>query len=356
MTNKKVMTEVQDTILCPSVILRMRHTLSVVQMRILIAIITSLQGFIRKQVNGLRRQGSHLYPSEQLYKDHVILYIPLSQVMGVQKSYAIIRKALMKMRDTPVGIPIDKGSQWTTVSSLIDVIMPTGNEQPHPAVCIHHTIVDHLFDITTGYYRFSLAAYLSCRKRSSQIMYLFCEQWRSRGTVHLSMHTLINMLGAEDTYRRFSSFRNKYLDAAEQELRDLYRERRTTCYFSYHPNYQGSNLRGEPSTVTFHIHVVQSAANAQCSEEQMQATVAALLSRHFELYPSQVKTLTARVDKWNYQEVIEKLHELQCRFRMTRNIRDPRAYTYAVITRLLDASTPTRASQEPEETQLNLSA
>ena len=351
------MTESQDIILCPSVILKLRLQLTVLQMRILVAIIVRLQWFILQQVNGRRRQGSHLYPADKLIQGHVAIQLPLSLIMGAQKNYVPCRNALQKMRDTLIGIPVGQGfdSHWEDAYP-IDVIFPKDKSDATANVYIHHTIADRIFDISTGYFRFSRAAFLSCSKSCTQMMYLFCEQWRNHGIVHMSTHSVVTMLGSSTTYRRFSAFRRKKLDVAAQELKSLYRERIIPCYFSYRPNYAGSNLSGEPSTITFHIYDVKAPAIAQYSDVQLQAAISTLLIRHFQLYPVQAKNLAAQVDQWNYLEVVEKLHELKHRLRSNKNIRDQRAYAYTVITRFLADTTPTKKEQPTEELQLGLTA
>lgn len=322
-----------DTILCPCAVMKIRQCYNRNQMRVLAAIVAKLQPVVRYQFLGLRTEHRAPFPPEKLINGFVVIDLPLSLVDDGRKDYRHVRRALKEMSQMPVTIPFRKDGheEWQQVGRLLSVLFPERRINPSAYVYIHHTIADSLFSMSGGYFSFSRKTFLACECRSSQLMYLFCERWRDCRLVRMGIGAITQLLQAGLHYRNFYTFRNNKLDAAQRELLKLFKQRKSTCYFTYHPVYEGSNVYGEPAGILFHIHTTDSATSVM----EMRQTVCRMLMMHFGFREHQVRRLVARIDEWNYQAVVNKLREMYDRCRQRDGINDVHAYIYAIIRRTI---------------------
>lgn len=336
----------RDKLLCPLPVVRLRQSYNVTQNRLFMALVAKLQPVFFRQFKGLGDDPKPVFADSELTGGYVAVDLPLSMVSGKRHDYRNLRSSLGRMADCPIEIPVGDGDavQWHRVTTLLKVRFLRINGDSHAYVYIWHTVARTLFDVSRGYFFFSRTTFLACTQRSTQMLYLLCERWRKRGLVNLHIATLVRLVQAGKGYRRFSEFRSGKLEVARAELYELFRQHKSTCYFTYQPIYQGSNVCGEPLSVVFRIHSSDTHSEADCA--QLRHTVFRMLTQRFNLYDRPAHQLAARVDQWNYPAVIEKLQELYHRYRHRGGINDIRAYTYAVVSKVIKDHSPAQAVEQ----------
>lgn len=344
--------EFRDQMICPCAVVKMQQQYNTNQNRLLMALVAKLQPVILRQFHGLKAVRQKPFPEEQLINGYVAIDLPLSLVSGVRDDYRVLRRALTQMSHLPVYVPVTSEGvcRWERVEQLLSVRYPETMGGANAYVYIYHTLANRLFSIDDGYFSFSRSTFQACMHRSTQMLYLLCEHWRNRGCVKLKMCYLTQLLLSGKSYRRFSEFRKRKLDVAHDELLHLYRQRKSTCYFTYHPVYEGSNVWREPTAIIFRVYTY--GGYGADNTMQLQQAVARLLVKQFGLYEVQVKRLSSRINEWNYQPVVNKLHDLLFRYRHGGGINDTRAYTYVVVDRIIKEY----ASEQAVEQKLSLAA
>lgn len=338
--------KVSTKILCPLPIVKMRQQYNVTQYRLLVALLTKLQPVVYRQFQGLKSERKDPFLPDELIDGYVVVDLPLSLVTGKGKDYRNIRNSLMKMTDSPVEIAVGSSDhpQWHVVEKPLFVRFPDCHNGSHAYVYLYHTLANQLFDVSKGYFFFDRTTFQACTRRSTQQLYLLCERWRRRHVVNQPIGTVTRLLLATNSYRRFPDFRRCKLEVARNELTALFKQHKSTCYFTYQPVYQGSNIYGEPVSIIFRIYTAEDRGAADCM--QLQLEVAQILRNRFHLYDVPVKRLSERIDQWNYPAVIEKMQELYHRYSYCSGIQDKRAYAYAVIDKVIKAYSPEQAVEQ----------
>lgn len=343
----------EEKVYFPTNLLVLRHRYTLVMMRLLMAMVRKLQPYLRKQFGGLRQEECKVFPDDRLIDGWVIIGLPLRMVETSGRKFTYLRKALRKMCEKAVRVPIvrDGDCEWVRLKRLFFVKYAEKCSLAEPWIYLDAPVANYLFSLRAGYFQVRLSTFMACQHVSTMMMYLFAEKWRHKGVAHVNTNTLAGMLQSEDHYRSFATFRRKKLDVARRELMELYRKGRSEVYFSYEPVYQGSNVWGEPDHVIIRIHsVVTPDSNAPAvSRQQLQAGIAQMLEQRFSFRRSEAVRLASHVNERNYDSVVRKLDFIN---RRRRRIDHLQAYTRKVVMLVVKQLEP----PQPEQTQMQFAA
>lgn len=338
--------EVSTQILCPLPIVKMRQQYNVMQNRLLVALLAKLQPVVYRQFRGLKSERKEPFFASELIDGYVVVDLPLSLVTGKRNDYRSVRASLMKMMESPVEIAVGSSDnpQWHVVEKPLFVRFPDRYKGSHAYIYLYHSVANQLFDVSKGYFFFDRTTFQACTRRSTQQLYLLCERWRRRHIVNQPIGAVTRLILSTNSYRRFTDFRRYKLEVARRELSELFRQRKSTCYFTYQPVYQGSNIYNEPVSIIFRIYTAED--HGVADSVRLQQEVAQILRSRFHIYDVPAKRLSERIDRWNYPAVMEKLQELYHRYNNSSGIQDKRAYAYAVIDKVIKAYSPEQAVEQ----------
>lgn len=118
-------------------------------------------------------------------------------------------------------------------------------------VQISKKILPFYVELTSRYTEYSLVVAMSLKSKWSQRMYELCAQWRSAGGFNISVQALRETFKLEDKYERYGAFKNKVLDVAQKELKELYDKGECDLYF----NFSGVEGDRNPENLRFKIVV-----------------------------------------------------------------------------------------------------
>jgi len=118
-------------------------------------------------------------------------------------------------------------------------------------VQISKKILPFYVELTSRYTEYSLVVAMSLKSKWSQRMYELCAQWRSAGGFNMSVQELKVAFKLEDKYERYGAFKNKVLDVAQKELKELYDKGECDLYF----NFSGVEGSRNPENLRFKIIV-----------------------------------------------------------------------------------------------------
>lgn len=244
-----------------------------------------LQGYIRKFYE-LNLDKSKDAP-KSLFTEHVLREgIPPFRIyladLGVQPShYDAARKAIDEINLQVEYTVTDADGQPTNKTELANVFStfgfettgdyyhytakdgerkPVAMKQPYIDVKINPDVAMWAFDMSQGYVNHLKQIALYATKRSTPRIYLLLikalRKEQQRTDMRIPFGELKEYLGiAQNAYPMFRSFRQKILDAVQQDLQRMAREvpPTTDITFTYDLQYPGRRKTGDPEAVIFHV-------------------------------------------------------------------------------------------------------
>lgn len=94
-------------------------------------------------------------------------------------------------------------------------------------------ILPFFVELTERFTEYSLVVAISLKSKWSQRFYEICCQWRNAGGRTISVAEIRNIFHLNDKYSRYASLKNKVIDVAHSELKELYMQGQSDVYFEY---------------------------------------------------------------------------------------------------------------------------
>ena len=249
------------TILLPATMLMMRQEYSLTQLKIMVAMTTKLQRLLHQQLNNLRSMDPENLITDKDLLQSAGLWVEIDgmELGRRRQGLRILEEPMQRMHQIPLAVPVMKeGRTELQVVNLPFTIVVKREKSGRRRLFIgmKPLLAGHLLTLRYGYFNISPATVTCCRHRATLMMYMVCERWRKIGKVELSIGTVRRLLDPTGKNKTFAVLRRDKLTPARNELFKLYRQQKCSCYFDFKPNYEGSNMFGEPSSVLFSFHII----------------------------------------------------------------------------------------------------
>ena len=306
--------EEETWLLQPIAVTMMRHDYSLIQIRILVSVVESLQSILHGILNNQRGRQMEIFQTDELDEDgRMPIKLPFKELGVDPNHYPQLRNSLKMLASIPVEIPYktQEGRKYTKATNLCDVYIPIDRSYNKYAILkIDREVAERLVSLDFGYHRLGKQIVFACKNRY--------------------------------TCRRV-------LDPARDELKELADKGFCDCYFDYKKQYDNGQRGGEPDELVFIIYKAKNAMNAQLAAmtEQQRKQFQSMLMKYFSFTPANAKKMADRIDADIYPDAMQKLMELRQRFLNDSSIRDRAAYTFKSLDKLLkDREVPNTIAEE----------
>lgn len=345
--------EEETWLLQPIAVTMMRHDYSLIQIRILVSVVESLQSILHGILNNQRGRQMEIFQTDELDEDgRMPIKLPFKELGVDPNHYPQLRNSLKMLASIPVEIPYktQEGRKYTKATNLCDVYIPIDRSYNKYAILkIDREVAERLVSLDFGYHRLGKQIVFACKNRYTQRIYMFIESWLDKGRTIIKTIEFRKMLRLENNYKKFSDFCRRVLDPARDELKELADKGFCDCYFDYKKQYDNGQRGGEPDELVFIIYKAKNAMNAQLAAmtEQQRKQFQSMLMKYFSFTPANAKKMADRIDADIYPDAMQKLMELRQRFLNDSSIRDRAAYTFKSLDKLLkDREVPNTIAEE----------
>lgn len=335
--------ENETWLLQPIAVTMMRHDYSLIQIRILVAIVEHLQEKLHEVLNKSFREPT-IFASNELDNDGRLEVKVYFKTLGVDPNhYPQLRDSLKLLASVPVEIPYKTkdGKSYLKITNLCDVYIPTdpGIYEKYAILKLDEQVAERIVNLDLGYHRLGKQIVYSCRNRYTQRVYMFIESWLKKdkmtGFAIIKTLEFRKMLRLENSYSKFSDFCRRVLEPAKEELENLADNGFCDCYFDYEKKYDHNQRGGEPDELVFHIYRAKNKDNNLNVVTDMQRNAFAdLLRRSYGFDAPAAEKMSLRLNAENYQNAIAKLMDVRARFSQGITVHDRAAYTYAALDNL----------------------
>ncbi len=325
----------------PIAVTMMRHDYSLIQIRILVAIVEFMQTKLKKLLTKQRME-PQIFSDSELDNDGRLEIKTLFKSLAVDPNhYPQLRQSLKMLATIPVEIPYKTmdGRSYLKVTNLCDIYIP---EDPciyekYAILKIDRTVAERLVGLDFGYHYLGKQIVFACHNRYSQRIYMFIESWKDKGFRKINTLEFRKMLRLETNYKKFSDFTRRVLEPAKEELQTMAVNGFCDCYFDYEKVYSRGQRGGEPDELVFRIFQPHNKfnENLQHLTDQQRQVFADTLIRYFGFDVTVAKKMSERITADNYQSAMSKLVDLRSRLKSDLTIHDKAAYTYTALDNLV---------------------
>lgn len=331
--------EEETWLIQPIAVTMMRHDYSLIQVRILVSIVESLQNILLGIMNNKRNPQLDLFHTDELDEDgRMPIKLPFRELGVDPNHYPQLRNSLKMLAAIPVEIPYktSEGRKYTKATNLCDVYIPEDRTYNKYAILkIDQSVAERLVSLDFGYHTLGKQIVFACKNRYTQRIYMFIDSWADKGRTVIKTLEFRKMLRLENNYKKFSDFCRRVLDPAQQELDELAKKGYCNCHFDYEKKYNNGQRGGEPDELVFNIHLAEDKINKQLSEmnEKQRIQFSHTLIQYFNFTPHDAEKMGRRITAETYQVAMQKLMELRDRF-ATTYVKDKAAYTFKSLDQL----------------------
>ena len=332
--------EEETWLLQPIAVTMMRHDYSLIQVRILVSIVESLQAILHGILNNKRSPQLDLFKTKELDEDgRMPIKLPFKELGVDPNHYPQLRTSLNMLAAIPVEIPYktSEGRKYTKATNLCDVYIPEDRSYNKYAILkLDRSVAERLVSLDFGYHRLGKQIVFACKNRYTQRIYMFIESWVDKGRTVIKTLEFRKMLRLENNYKKFSDFCRRVLEPAKQELKDLADKGFCDCYFDYEKKYDRGQRGGEPDELIFQIYRAKNKMDAQLEQmnEMQRRQFQQMLIQYFDFTQPNAKSMAERITAELYPLAMQKLMDLRQRFN-TIYVKDKAAYTFKSLDQMI---------------------
>ena len=222
--------EEETWLLQPIAVTMMRHDYSLIQVRILVSIVESLQAILHGILNNKRSPQLDLFKTKELDEDgRMPIKLPFKELGVDPNHYPQLRTSLKMLAAIPVEIPYktSEGRKYTKATNLCDVYIPEDRSYNKYAILkLDRSVAERLVSLDFGYHRLGKQIVFACKNRYTQRIYMFIESWVDKGRTVIKTLEFRKMLRLENNYKKFSDqiyrAKNK-MDAQLEQMNEMQR-------------------------------------------------------------------------------------------------------------------------------------
>ena len=332
--------EEETWLLQPIAVTMMRHDYSLIQVRILVSIVESLQSILHGILNNKRSPQLDLFKTKELDEDgRMPIKLPFKELGVDPNHYPQLRTSLKMLAAIPVEIPYktSEGRKYTKATNLCDVYIPEDRSYNKYAILkLDRSVAERLVSLDFGYHRLGKQIVFACKNRYTQRIYMFIESWVDKGRTVIKTLEFRKMLRLENNYKKFSDFCRRVLEPAKQELKELADKGFCDCYFDYEKKYDHGQRGGEPDELVFQIFRAKNKTDAQLEQmnEMQRRQFQQMLIQYFDFTQPNAKSMAERITAELYPLAMQKLMDLRQRFNTTY-VKDKAAYTFKSLDQMI---------------------
>ena len=332
--------EEETWLLQPIAVTMMRHDYSLIQVRILVSIVESLQSILHGILNNKRSPQLDLFKTKELDEDgRMPIKLPFKELGVDPNHYPHLRTSLKMLAAIPVEIPYktSEGRKYTKATNLCDVYIPEDRSYNKYAILkLDRSVAERLVSLDFGYHRLGKQIVFACKNRYTQRIYMFIESWVDKGRTVIKTLEFRKMLRLENNYKKFSDFCRRVLEPAKQELKELADKGFCDCYFDYEKKYDHGQRGGEPDELVFQIFRAKNKMDAQLEQmnEMQRRQFQQMLIQYFDFTQPNAKSMAERITAELYPLAMQKLMDLRQRFNTTY-VKDKAAYTFKSLDQMI---------------------
>ena len=332
--------EEETWLLQPIAVTMMRHDYSLIQVRILVSIVESLQSILHGILNNKRSPQLDLFKTKELDEDgRMPIKLPFKELGVDPNHYPQLRTSLKMLAAIPVEIPYktSEGRKYTKATNLCDVYIPEDRSYNKYAILkLDRSVAERLVSLDFGYHRLGKQIVFACKNRYTQRIYMFIESWVDKGRTVIKTLEFRKMLRLENNYKKFSDFCRRVLEPAKQELKELADKGFCYCYFDYEKKYDHGQRGGEPDELVFQIFRAKNKMDAQLEQmnEMQRRQFQQMLIQYFDFTQPNAKSMAERITAELYPLAMQKLMDLRQRFNTTY-VKDKAAYTFKSLDQMI---------------------
>ena len=332
--------EEETWLLQPIAVTMMRHDYSLIQVRILVSIVESLQSILHGILNNKRSPQLDLFKTKELDEDgRMPIKLPFKELGVDPNHYPQLRTSLKMLAAIPVEIPYktSEGRKYTKATNLCDVYIPEDRSYNKYAILkLDRSVAERLVSLDFGYHRLGKQIVFACKNRYTQRIYMFIESWVDKGRTVIKTLEFRKMLRLENNYKKFSDFCRRVLEPAKQELKELADKGFCDCYFEYEKKYDHGQRGGEPDELVFQIFRAKNKMDAQLEQmnEMQRRQFQQMLIQYFDFTQPNAKSMAERITAELYPLAMQKLMDLRQRFNTTY-VKDKAAYTFKSLDQMI---------------------
>ena len=332
--------EEETWLLQPIAVTMMRHDYSLIQVRILVSIVESLQSILHGILNNKRSPQLDLFKTKELDEDgRMPIKLPFKELGVDPNHYPQLRTSLKMLAAIPVEIPYktSEGRKYTKATNLCDVYIPEDRSYNKYAILkLDRSVAERLVSLDFGYHRLGKQIVFACKNRYTQRIYTFIESWVDKGRTVIKTLEFRKMLRLENNYKKFSDFCRRVLEPAKQELKELADKGFCDCYFDYEKKYDHGQRGGEPDELVFQIFRAKNKMDAQLEQmnEMQRRQFQQMLIQYFDFTQPNAKSMAERITAELYPLAMQKLMDLRQRFNTTY-VKDKAAYTFKSLDQMI---------------------
>ena len=329
--------EEETWLLQPIAVTMMRHDYSLIQVRILVSIVESLQSILHGILNNKRSPQLDLFKTKELDEDgRMPIKLPFKELGVDPNHYPQLRTSLKMLAAIPVEIPYktSEGRKYTKATNLCDVYIPEDRSYNKYAILkLDRSVAERLVSLDFGYHRLGKQIVFACKNRYTQRIYMFIESWVDKGRTVIKTLEFRKMLRLENNYKKFSDFCRRVLEPAKQELKELADKGFCDCYFDYEKKYDHGQRGGE---LVFQIFRAKNKMDAQLEQmnEMQRRQFQQMLIQYFDFTQPNAKSMAERITAELYPLAMQKLMDLRQRFNTTY-VKDKAAYTFKSLDQMI---------------------
>lgn len=163
--------------------------------------------------------------------DNMFLNIPSSSLRGLADEVSDVYKALRDLKDRK--IEIDNDDFWLYTSWVLQV--KHDKKTDSYLVDVSRDILPYLVELASNFTSYDFTIAVTLKSIYSQRFYELCCQYRNRSnkTFFLEIEKLREIFYLEDKYPNIAHLRQKVLDVAQTELKELYDKGECDLWFDY---------------------------------------------------------------------------------------------------------------------------
>lgn len=172
-SNDLIPIEEETWLLQPIAVTMMRHDYSLIQVRILVSIVESLQSILHGILNNKRGFQLDLFHTDELDEDgRMPIKLPFKELGVDPNHYPQLRNSLKMLASIPVEIPYKtaEGRKYTKATNLCDVYIPEDRSYNKYAILkLDHSVAERLVSLDFGYHRLGKQIVFACKTATPSV-------------------------------------------------------------------------------------------------------------------------------------------------------------------------------------------
>lgn len=122
-------------------------------------------------------------------------------------------------------------------------------------------ILPFFVELTQRFTEYSLVVAMSLKSKWSQRFYEICCQWKNAGGRTMDIKELRHLFQLENKYQKYAALKNRVIDVAKKELKELYLKGESDVYFEY------SELKNGRSVEAIRLKIITKDKNTDSAKD-----------------------------------------------------------------------------------------